>query len=395
MYTAPVTLTRRRCAAVLASPLIHLAAAQPRVLAVRTPFGGIQPQVLLGSRGTLHLVYFSGDPLAGELFYSTSRDAASWSPAIPVNAPASAIAAGTIRGAQIAAAPDGRVHVAWNGSSAARPLGPLNPDSGKHGMPMLYTRLNDAGTAFQPQRNLMTRTFGLDGGGSIAVGPGGAVSVAWHGIGIAGNHAGLEGEARRQVWIAASTDAGVSFSAEREAWSEPTGACGCCGMKAFADRRGHLYALYRGARESKHRDIYLLHSPRPGAPATGSLLHRWEINACPMSSMELAQGPAGVVAAWETGGQIFWAPVDNPSSPIAAPGDAKGRKHPRLAFNPDGQMLLVWTEGTGWKRGGAFAWQLYDPSGRPTPVSGRLDGVPAWSFASPVAHPGGHFSVFF
>jgi hypothetical protein len=33
---------------------------------------------------------------------------------------------------------------------------------------MLYSRSNDSGTAFEPERNLMTRTFGLDGGGIIA-----------------------------------------------------------------------------------------------------------------------------------------------------------------------------------------------------------------------------------
>lgn len=39
---------------------------------------------------------------------------------------------------------------------------------GKVGEPMLYSRSNDSGTAFEPERNLMTRTFGLDGGGIIA-----------------------------------------------------------------------------------------------------------------------------------------------------------------------------------------------------------------------------------
>jgi hypothetical protein len=47
--------------------------------------------------------------------------------------PESAIAAGTIRGAQLAIGKAGRVHVAWNGSQNAEPVGPLNPDSGKPG----------------------------------------------------------------------------------------------------------------------------------------------------------------------------------------------------------------------------------------------------------------------
>lgn len=63
---------------------------------------------------------------------------------------------------------NGRTHVAWNGSSKALLRGSLNPDSGNPGEPMLHARLNDAGTAFEPQRNLMTSSFGLDGGGSVA-----------------------------------------------------------------------------------------------------------------------------------------------------------------------------------------------------------------------------------
>ena len=33
---------------------------------------------------------------------------------------------------------------------------------------MLYTRLNDTGDAFEPQRNVIQKRVGLDGGGSVA-----------------------------------------------------------------------------------------------------------------------------------------------------------------------------------------------------------------------------------
>ncbi|MEO7649520.1 MAG: hypothetical protein ABIZ80_03565, partial [Bryobacteraceae bacterium] len=95
--------------------------------------------------------------------------------------PGSAIAVGTIRGAQLALGRNGRVHVARNGSMAAEPKGTTNPDSGKPGVPMLYAGLDNGGKAFERQRNLMTLSFGLDGGGSIAAGHAGNVYVAWHG----------------------------------------------------------------------------------------------------------------------------------------------------------------------------------------------------------------------
>ncbi len=65
---------------------------------------------------------------------------------------------------------------------------------------MFYSRLNDGGTAFEPERNLMTRTFGLDGGGTLAADTVGNVYVAWHGK-IPG---AADGEAGRQVWMAVS-----------------------------------------------------------------------------------------------------------------------------------------------------------------------------------------------
>jgi hypothetical protein len=263
---------------------------------------------------------------------------------------------------------------------------------------MLYTRINEDGSGFEPQRNLMTRSFGLDGGGSIAADRSGNVYVMWHGIGLQDARGELQGEARRQVWIAASHDDGKSFASEKKAWEEPKGACGCCGLKTIAARNGAVFALYRSATEGIHRDIYLLESSNKGETFSGKLLHKWDINACPMSSMDFAECGDTVAGAWETGGQVYWAAIrgkNGPGQPIAAPGEGKGRKHPRVAFNRNGELLLVWTEGTGWQRGGSLAWQVYDAGGKPTPEHGVVAGVPAWSFAAPVSNPDGTFQIFY
>ena len=61
------------------------------------------------------------------------------------------------------------------GSQAAEPKGPDKTT------PMLYTRLNDDGDGFQPQRNVVQSHPGLDGGGSIAADDQrDTVFVAWH-----------------------------------------------------------------------------------------------------------------------------------------------------------------------------------------------------------------------
>src|SRR5207302_344064 len=77
---------------------------------IRTPNGGIQPQALVDAKGVLHLVYFKGDPAAGDLFYvSRAAGDKDFSSAIRVNSqPGSAIAIGTIRGGQIALGKGGR-----------------------------------------------------------------------------------------------------------------------------------------------------------------------------------------------------------------------------------------------------------------------------------------------
>ncbi|HJZ95654.1 MAG TPA: hypothetical protein VKE70_04065, partial [Candidatus Solibacter sp.] len=192
-------ITRRQAALALGATLTSFAAdndSKNRVRLCRVPDSGIQPQAAPDHNGILHLVYYKGDAHHGDLFYARSKNGgATFSPAVRVNRGGSAIAAGTIRGAQLALGKGGRVHVAWNGSTNA---GPLNPDSGKPGAPMLYTRLNDSGDAFEPERNLMHRSFGLDGGGSIAADKDGNVYVTWHGIGDSeAKGTGKEGEARR------------------------------------------------------------------------------------------------------------------------------------------------------------------------------------------------------
>src|SRR5437867_5133187 len=172
------------------------AAESTRVKLVRTPESGIQPQAVVDGRGVVHLIYYKGEGSGGDIFYVRQEPGQeAFSKPIQVNSqPKSAMAAGTIRGAQLAVGKNGRVHVAWNGHApsshasghAAAPHSPEGHESTGHApdghvpsshsssghaseqpawmkAPMLYTRLNDAGTAFERERDVITVAHGLDG----------------------------------------------------------------------------------------------------------------------------------------------------------------------------------------------------------------------------------------
>ena len=362
----------------------------PRVSVLSTPDGGIQPQAAIDDRGTVHLIYYKGEPAGGDLFY-TRYDLGKSAFITPVRVnsqPGSAIAMGTIRGGQIAVGKEGRVHVAWNGSRRAQPKPPAG------GEPMLYTRSDQGGTAFEPQRNLMQKTTGLDGGGTVAADLDGRVFVAWHGRA----EDAPAGEIGRRMWVAKSSDEGATFETEVPAVELATGACACCGTRALADRRGGVFMLYRAATAVVERDMILLTSSDHGASFHAKAIDPWRIGICPMSSISLAEAGNGVVAAWETDGQVKLARIETEPQTVSAvtspPGPAKGRKHPAVAVNARGEVILVWTEGTGWQKGGALAWQVFNASGRPTEEKGRIEGgVPVWGLATVVARPDGGFLI--
>jgi hypothetical protein len=366
-------------------------AAPPQVRAIHIPGGGIQPQAAVDSTGDAHLIYFKGEPAHGDLFYVRSTDGGrSFSPALRVNSiDGSAIAIGTIRGAHLSIGKANRVHIAWNGSSLALPKAPGDST------PMLYTRMNDARDAFEPQRNVITEYPGLDGGGSIAADGDGNVYIAWHAPTQKG-----KGEGDRRVWVARSSNDGKTFAPETQAFTDPTGACGCCGMRLFADSHGVLFALYRSATEAIHRDIYLLRSDDHAKTFQGAKISPMNASVCVMSSAVMASSPLGTVAAWETQSQIYWARLAKDgaaiSDPIPAPRDTRSRKHPALAVDKAGNLLLVWTEGTGWNKGGSIAWQIYDPTGKPLEgASGRAPGLAVWSLPTTFVNRDGEFTIIY
>jgi hypothetical protein len=360
----------------------------PQITLLRTPHEGIQPQTVLDRDGVLHMIYFTGDAPAGDIEYVWRKlDGKDFSEPIRVNSePKSAVAIGTVRGPQIAVGRNGRVYVIWFGSRA-------HSGEPSDTMPVFFSRLNNSRKAFEPQRNLMQFAKGGDGGLSVAADQLADVYAVWHAMGAE------PGESHRRVYLARSTDDGKTFAREVPISPPTLGACGCCGMRAFADKRGTLLVLYRAAAESVHRDMTLLISTDQGVTFHDTVVGPWELNACPMSTAYLSEGDKRVLAAWETAGQVYVDSVEPVSlkvtAPIAPPGESHNRKHPAVAANVNGQVLMVWTEGTGWSRGGSLAWQLFDNAGNPVTAEGHAPGVPVWGLPSVFADRKGNFTIVY
>ena len=369
-----------------------IAAQSAHVNLLRAPNNGLQPQAMLDEHGTLHLIYLAGEPSASNVFYVRHEAGQNeFSTPLRVNSqPGSAIATGTIRGAQLALGKNGRVHVVWNGSQKATPR-----SQGEYSAPLLYARLNDAGTAFEAQRNLMQFSHSLDGGGSVAADKIGNVYVVWHGAGE------QQGEEHRRVWLARSSHDGKTFAREVAVSSigkDKTGVCACCGMRAFVDGQGAFYVLYRTATGMTERGMFLLVSQDKARTFRGQRVDEWTLTSCPMSSVVIIDAQRSL-AAWENNGQIWFAALDpklaaKPAA-TAAPGATGKRKHPALAINTRGETLLVWTEGMGWKKGGSLAWQVFDRAGQPTTEKGTAEGVPVWGLPTAVALPNGEFTIIY
>lgn len=355
----------------------------------------------MDSGGTLHLIYFTGDAGAGDIEYVRRPAGSSEFPRpIRVNSQAgSAVATGTVRGPQMAVSPEGRVYVVWFGSKDAQPRGPGGAT------PILFSRLNEAGTAFEPQRCLMQFAKGVDGGLSVAAGGNGYVYVVWHAEGDE------PGEAHRRVYLARSTDQGKTFAREIAISPPELGACGCCGMRATTDTQDRVYVFYRAAAENVDRDMTLLVSSYHGVSFRPMRVGPWKLNACPMSTASLYAFGGRMAAAWETEGQIHFDEFGawerdrqiNPDQAIpqslartvSPPGSPGNRKHPAIAVNGLGWVLLSWTEGTGWMKGGSLAWQMYDPSLKPVGAEGHAEGVPVWGLPSDFADRQGNFTILY
>jgi hypothetical protein len=140
-------------------------------------------------------------------------------------------------------------------------------------------------------------------------------------------------------------------------------ACECCASRASFAADGTLLCLYRDKADNT-RDMFLIQQPKGAAEFMRAKLSvtPWKVNACPMTGGFLAPAPEGLVAAWETRGQVYFARCDvrgQKALTAETMAGTRGGKWPIALAAPDGTVLVT------WKRGNNVEWQMFDTKEQP------------------------------
>lgn len=364
----------------------HVVAAEVEVQ--RLPESAYRSQAAVDASGTIHIVYAHQEQ-RGNLFYVQKRRGEDgFSLPIPVNSAPNCTAA-----FNMAVGEAGRVHVLIrpNAKYSREKLGrPVKFDDLKY---MLYCRLNDAGTAFEAERDLSGRTFAFEGVGAILADAEGGVWVFWHGLEQPGP------EHTRRIYRVVSRDQGKTFSEPEPITTTMVGTCACCSMSGALAPDGRMYLAVRSSESTAYKDSYLLTSADQGKTFAAKLLERWPNAGCPGSVYSLAATSGGAYVAWETFGVTKFSSSIEPSTPIEPPIRDRRSRSPTLVANEQGEVLFVWSEAElpqQFAKGADLAWQVFAKDGTPLGerqvVHGGLAG--GWSTPAAYARQDGKFVIF-
>jgi len=327
---------------------------------LRCPGGGVRPIVQRDGLGVYHLAYLAATAPETDLYYVRSTDGGvTFSEPIRVNStPGSVDASDSAHGMNMAVGRDARVHLVWTGSAKAVDRGPEGE------VPLLYARLADDKQSFAGERNLIQSRWGLQATPAVAADTNGNVYVFWHAPG----DDPPEEEAKineRRVWLAASTDGGLTFAPDRAIDRKRKGVSDNCGLDADIDEDGTIYVLYRCA-QTKRKDMRLLYSPNGGEAFGSSYVDTWRRMNPPMTSGVLKPGHNRMYVSWETQGQVFSSIINRhtyrvmrPLAPMAKPDDVWRQLPVGISCNYNVTML-AWLEGLEGEEPDRIAWRTFD-----------------------------------
>lgn len=353
---------------------------------IPTPDRGVQPRAAVDAGGALHLVAFHGPRESGELLYRRSADAGKTfgRPLKVTNELHAATAVRASACAQLALGKGSRAHVVWH-----RPASEAGPAE------VLYTRLDDANAAFETPRAMSSARAGLDGGSAVAADENGRVWIAWHAP--SKPDAGVK---ERALFVVESNDDGASFGPERMALPGRVSACSSIQLLAGLDAgfgfvyRSHVDGKFKD-KEFFHRETTVVFS-EPGADATWSV-DEWPSRECLATTYSCARSPRGWVVAFQSQSGVSWTRVDPTvfeHASFSPPGESASPRHPAVAVDSGGQVLLAWIADAREPDGATLEWSLFTPEGKPVADTVRCGaGVAPENVLSAVSFADGRFAI--
>lgn len=315
-----------------------------KVTTVPVPAVGRPVTAKIDPVGTIHLLCDSDD---GPKYAKSSDGGVTFSAAIPVLSGGSQTAGLEYSAWDMAIGKGGRVHVAMSTNAWKLKL-PLEEWG------YFYANLDPGSSAFSPVRNINHKP---SEGFSLAADDKGNVTACW---------------LSDKLYANVSHDNGETFASfvELDPRYNP---CNCCTTSAAYGEDGRLAVLYREETDNE-RDMYLVLWDQDRGQMTRRRVSRtpWKVDACPMTYYTISAARGGLVAAWPTRGQIYFARLDGrgdpvPPAEIQTPGMSGMRTGVLVLSAPDGSTLVA------WKKGAQLAWQLYSSDGRPSGEPGTAE----------------------
>jgi BNR repeat-like domain len=170
---------------------------------------------------------------------------------------------------------------------------------------------------------------------ALATGPNGLVFAAW---------LDFRENRRNQLYGAASTDGGVTWSKNVRVYASPDGKiCECCHPSLAISKTGEIYVMWRNNLDGA-RDLYFARSMDRGKTfnqvskfGTGT----WQLNICPMDGGGVAVDAKGeITSVWRRQDTVFLSRPGQPERALAI------GKDPTIAVNVKGPYV-VWTGRSG------------------------------------------------
>lgn len=316
--------------------------ASAKVVTVATPAGGQAMAAKVDVKGTIHLVF---DSKEGPQYCSSTDGGKPLGKAVPLVDRASRKPGLEFITWDMAVDSKGGVHVVL-GTNAWKLKLP------KEEWGYMYVRKPAGANSFEPVKNVNKQP---SEGFSIAVGKDGLVAAVWM---------------ADKLFANISKDGGATFGPTIEIGSG-VNPCNCCTTSTTLAADGRLAILYR-EETNNERDMYLAMWDFEKNEATKTRISAtpWKIDACPMTYYTVARSEKGLVAAWPTKGEIYFAQLNADGTSktpkeIKTPG-ASGMRSGVLALPAtDGKTLVA------WKKDDQLGWQLYDDRGQPSGPPGK------------------------